>query len=212
MKRSIIIVVVALAVTVAALGQMTVKKSQTREEQALLDAERALAAAFTRGDASAFESMLAGEFSFDNQGIVTSAAEFVEYVRNAPGAHRDIRLDEQAARIEGDAAHTSGRIVLSERVMDAAGPLQVKAEPIRAASRVVVNMSEMAKEEAAKPLAVEPERHVAVHPPMSIPDGEPAQAATASNIDRHYRYDAVYVKKSGLLKLVSLRLAHDARP
>lgn len=204
MMRLVFIVLASLTTGLAARAQqVTEKKDLDGQEQAWLRWEEQTFDKSLRAESFKLGGLLPpdvklkfGEKVFAGENF---AAAFQEWKTN----FEIVKLDERTVRFEGNKVTSTGLVSVRERVAQTAVG-ELKGVPVAASAKAEVSVAELARRESEKPPG--PEKHVAIHPPMSIPDDLPAPKETSLT---RYRYTIVYDyrwKRPARTKVVSLEL------
>ena len=112
MKRNLIILVLAVAVSPLALSQTANKKNNPNRqaEQEVLKVNKEYNDAIVRRDAAAFDRLLADDFTFTTpDGQVTGKAEEIAFAKSGDLKFESAQNDEVKVRVYGDAAVVTGR-------------------------------------------------------------------------------------------------------
>ncbi|HEX8476147.1 MAG TPA: nuclear transport factor 2 family protein [Pyrinomonadaceae bacterium] len=223
MVRRYVFVGCVLAVLVATLqGQMRQGRTriQNNDEEALQRTEQewldALFAPPQHQSENALERVLASDFTASGEGGEIDRAAFLAAARVVADAYASINLDERRVRIYGDTAVSMGRATLTPRATDAmqnSVPTEIKVTRSIAVQSSTVNMSELAREEAANPHAPN-SKPVAVHAPMPMPENLPVKRAADAGAPKQYRYTAIYIRRPRDWRVVALQLTpiNEPRP
>jgi hypothetical protein len=202
MMRLLLIALVSLALGLAALAQQeTEKKDLDGQEQAWLRWEEKVLDAYMRAETVGFGNVLRPDFKLKLGEKVFEGEEFVKAFQAWKKKFEIVDLGERAARFEGDNVISTGLVTVRERAATETAT-QIKGVPVVASAKAEVNVAELARKEAEKPAG--PDKHVAIHPPMSIPDDLPVPHSKVG--ESRYRYTIVYANIRTGGKIVSLEL------
>ena len=114
MKRTLIIVAVALLFSAMAAGQTAGKKTSAdaKLEQALMQMERDWSAAYLSHDTAVVARILADDYlGTDGRGVMTDKAQEIEDARAADANRKVLSefIDDMKVRLYGDTAIVNGR-------------------------------------------------------------------------------------------------------
>ena len=110
MKRIFLLVVLAMATSSVALGQMAEDKSSGKTEQELIKLEQDRTQAAVKGDTTFLEQNTADDYTFINPwGTLRTKAQLLEDFKAGQIKFQSNDLDELHARVYGDTAVVTGR-------------------------------------------------------------------------------------------------------
>jgi len=114
MKRTLIIIAVALLFSAMAAGQTASKKTSANAqlEQALMQMERDWSAAYLSHDTAVVARILADDYlGTDGRGVMTDKAQEIEDARAADANRKVLSefIDDMKVRLYGDTAIVNGR-------------------------------------------------------------------------------------------------------
>lgn len=212
MKRFMLIGYVLVLAALTLQGQTRQDKTgiQANDDEALRRTETQWLEAFFAPDADMLEGALAADFTAGmSGGEVFDRAAFIAATQRIAAAYTGVNLDDRRVRLYGDTAVSTGRATLLPRRAATVNvaPTEIKVTQAVPVKSSVVNMTEVAREEAANPPR-QTGQPMAVHAPMPMPDDFPVRQAKA----RQYRYTAVYVRRQRDWQVVALQLTLVAQP
>lgn len=159
----------------------------TRVEQKLL-------AALEAGDRAVLEDILTADFVYANEGETLNRKGAIARAAGINFTERKIELSKGTIRVYGNAAISTGTVMLRPRAKD-----EIRGVSQTASGSAVVNLGKLPRQEKTPPYSTQPR---AVPAPMPEPHDLPVPAA-----DVPYRYAARYIKRRGRWQMVELRLS-----